>query len=279
MPINASRLAFIDLDGTLYRWSLYVDLIEQLMRFQQALPAHFYESQTHRRVWEERATHDDTYLSHFLHEWEARAIMGLSDSELVLAVLQVLRKQKNRSYIFTRELLALLKERGYRLIAFGGSPRAMVEELSKEWKFDEWYGTDYVADQRRVYTRDQSKAKKMEDEKVQIVQMLLKQGEFRDGSIAVGDALHDWSMLKQVEYPIAFNPEQSLYLKARQTGTPVVWERKNVVTAYRTNPADLGKREDAFLFRETPWSELVPKDLAEPLTNRLRALDQIPPTR
>lgn len=278
MPINPQRFAFIDLDGTLYRWSLYIDLIEQLMRFQRTLPAHFSESQAQRRAWEERALDDDTYLSHFIHDWEGRAIMGLTDSELTLAVHEVLRKQKSRAYIFSRELIAILKERNYQLIAIGGSPIAMVQELAQVWKFDEWFGTDYLVDQRRVYARDQSKAKKIDAEKEGIVQRLLKQGALRDGSIALGDSLSDWSMLKQVEYPIAFNPEQSLHMKARQTGTPIVWERKNVVTAYRTHPEDLAKRADAFLFCEVPWVDLLPKDVAEPLTIRLRALDQLPPT-
>ena len=278
MSTEPSRLAFIDLDGTLYRWSLYIELIEQLMRFQRALPAHFSESQTQRRLWDERALHDDTYLSHFIHDWEGRAIMGLTETELTLAVREVLRKQKSRSYIFGRELIAVLKEQRYRVIAIGGSPKTMVEELAKVWKFDEWFGTEYLVDQRRVYARDQSKAKKIETEKEAIVNRLLEQGALRDGSIALGDSVSDWTMLKQVEYPIAFNPEQSLHLKTRQTGTPVVWERKNVVMAYRTNPEDLGKRADAFLFREVPWTGLLPKDVAEPLTLRLRALDQLPPT-
>lgn len=278
MSPEPSRLAFIDLDGTLYRWSLYIDLIEQLMRFQRTLPAHFSESQAQRRAWEERALNDDTYLSHFIHDWEGRAIMGLTESELTLAVHEVLRKQKSRAYIFSRELIAVLKEQKYQLVAVGGSPKAMVQELAQVWKFDYWFGTDYLLDERRVYARDQSKSKKIDIEKGEIVSHLLQHGALRDGSIALGDSLSDWAMLKKVEYPIAFNPEQSLHMKARQTGTPIVWERKNVVTAYRTNPEDLGKRADAFLFREIPWTELLPKDVAEPLTIRLRALDQLPPT-
>lgn len=272
-----TRFAFIDLDGTLYRWSLYVDLIEQLMRFQQGLPANFFESQAHRKTWQEQSLNDDVYLSHFIHEWESRAIMGLSDSELILAVHEVLRKPKSRVYIFTRELLAVLKEQGYRLIAMGGSPQPIVQELCREWKFDEWFGTDYVVDLRRTYGRDQSKAKRIEDLKGDVVRELLKQGVLRDGSIALGDTLNDWTVLKQVEYPIAFNPEQTLHMKARQTGVPVVWERKNVVGAYRTNPEMLGTHGNAFLFQEIPWTGLFPKDVAEPLTKRLRALDQMPP--
>ncbi len=273
---DPQRLAFIDLDGTLYRWSLYVELIEQLMRFQKALPAYFLASQAQRRNWEERAIHDDAYLSQYIHQWEERAITGLTDNELVLASHEVLRKHKNRTYIFTRELVTVLKERGYHLVAFGGSPKLIVQELSKDWKFDEWFGADYVLDQRRVFAHDQSKAKRMEGEKFELTRGLLKNGALRDGSIAIGDTLSDWPILKQVEYPILFNPEQTLYLKARQTGMPVVWERKSVVTAYRTNPEAIGARPDAFLFHEIPWSDLFPKDVAEPLTKRLRALDQVP---
>jgi len=271
----APRLAFIDLDGTLYRWSFYVDLIEQLMRFQQALPAHFFESQAHRRTWQEQSLNDDAYLSRFIHEWEARAIIGLAESELVMAAHEVLRKRKTRVYIFTRELLLILKQQGYRLIGIGGSPRPIVQELCREWKFDEWVGAEYLVDERRVYARNQSKGKQLEQEKEALVNRYLEHGALREGSIALGDTLHDWAVLKQVEYPLAFNPEQPLHLKARQTGVPVIWERKNVIGVYRTHPAELAQRNDAFLFQEIPWKKALPLEIAEPLTLRLRALDQI----
>lgn len=271
-----SRRAFVDLDGTLYRWSLYVDLIEQLMRFQQTLPAHFFESQAQRKTWEERSLHDDAYLSQVIHEWEARSMIGLSKNELVLAVHEVLRKQKSRSYIFTRELLAVLKECEYRLIAIGGSPQPMVEALAKDWKFDEAHGAEYMVDALQVYARNQAQAKKMDQQKEELIRTVLKQGELRDGSIALGDAASDWTILRQVAHPLAFNPDQALHLKARQVGIPVVWERKNVVCAYRTYPDALSTREDAFLFHEVPWSKILPLDVAEPLTKRLRTLDQMP---
>lgn len=274
MTSSSPRFAFIDLDGTLYRWSLYIDLIDQLMRFQRRMPAHLFESQTQRRAWEAQALNDDVYLSQHIHGWEERAIMGLSDTELTLAVNEVLRKPKSRAYIFTRELITVLKTCGYRVIALGGSPQVTVEALAKTWGFDEWYGSEYVKDPLRVYGRDQSKAKKLDVEKEEIVRGLLEQGALRDGSIAVGDTASDWTILKQVEHPIAFNPEQGLYLKARQTGVPVIWERKNVIAVYRTRPHELGVRADAFLFHEVSWSDALPTDVAEPLMQRLRALDQ-----
>ncbi len=272
--VSSPRVALIDLDGTLYRWSLYVELVEQLMRFQQNLPAYFFESQAQRKTWEERSLHDDAYLSQVIHDWEARSIMGLSENELVLAVREVLRKQKSRSYIFTREMVAVLKERGYHLIAIGGSPKPMIQALAKEWNIDEAYGAEYVVDTLRVYSRNQAQAKQMDQRKADVVRAALKDGLLDDGSIALGDAGGDWTILKQVTHPIAFNPDQALYLKARQAGIPVVWERKNVVCAYQTYPEQLGVREDAFLFHEVPWSKILPLDVAELLTKRLRALDQ-----
>lgn len=276
MPVPAaSRLAFIDLDGTLYRWSFYVDLIEQLMRFQQALPAHFFESQTHRRTWQEQSLNDDAYLSRYIHEWEARAIIGLAESELVMAAHEVLRKRKTRVYIFTRELLLILKQQGYRLIGIGGSPRPIVQELCREWKFDEWVGMDYHLNERRVYARNQASVKRIEEERGVLVNRYLEEGVRREGSIALGDTLQDWAVLRQVEYPLAFNPEHALHLKARQTGVPVIWERKNVIGVYRTHPAELAQRNDAFLFQEMPWKKVLPAEIAEPLSLCLRALDQM----
>ena len=273
IDVSRQRLAFIDLDGTLYRWSFYVDLIEQLKRFQKAMPANFAESQSVRRRWDERLSNEDAYLSQVIHEWEAKVIVGLSEAELALATREVLRQPKNRVYIFTCELIAVLKEQNYRIVAIGGSPKMIVQELTKAWSFDEWFGTEYLLDLRRVVARDQTKAKKIDQQKLELVEERLQTGEWRDGSIALGDTVSDWTILKAVEHPMAFNTDQGLFMKARQTGIPVIWERKNVMMAYRTRPADLGIRDDAFLFHEVPWKDFLPADVAQPLTERLRALD------
>ncbi len=49
------------------------------------------------------------------------------------------------------------------------------------------------------------------------------------GSTAVGGTSKDAGILKMVEHPIAFNPNQALFTTAREQGWMVVIERKDVV--------------------------------------------------
>lgn len=262
-------LAVFDLDGTLYRWSFYLEFIEQLARFQRVSPAHFVASQAHQRAAKAHGS-EETYLSKYVHDWEEKAISGLSEGEVVSAMREVLRTQKNRSYLFSNELFAILREANYEIIAMSGSPSQMVEVLCREWKFDAWYGTEYVMDDRKLFARDQSMTKRVDQMKGSMLRKFFDEGTYqREGSIAIGDTLEDWSMLELVEYPIAFNPEQGCVLKARQTGIPIVWERKDVILAYQTSPQDLTKSDDAFLFREAAWEKLLPSDIAKTLRKRL----------
>ena len=49
------------------------------------------------------------------------------------------------------------------------------------------------------------------------------------GSIGDGDAESDIPLLKLVEKPICFNPNQKLYTTAKRSGWEVVVERKDVI--------------------------------------------------
>lgn len=267
--MSSRPLAVFDLDGTLYRWSLYLDFIEQLARFQRVSPAHYVASQAHQRLAKEHGS-EESYLSKYVHDWEEKAISGLSEGEIVSAIREVLRSAKNRSYLFSKELFAVLREANYKIIALSGSPRQMVEILCQEWGFDAWYGTEYLLDDRKLFARDQSGVERVDQVKGTMLRRLFDEGIYeREGSIAIGDTMQDWPMLELVDYPIAFNPEQGCVLKARQTGTPVVWERKDVILAYQTSPQDLIKQDDAFLFREASWEKFLPEEIAKPLHKRL----------
>ena len=270
MDLASRRLAIIDLDGTLYRWSLYSDLIEQLLRLQQATPARFVESQMHRRLWGDRMSEENAYFSSYIHEWELKAISGLSEGELMTAVHEVLRQAKHRTYVFTRELIHVLREQNYFILAIGGSPQQIVTGLCKQWPFDVWKGTECVLDRLRVFARDQSAHHPIRLQKRALLQDWMNKTAGREGSIAIGDSFDDWPLLEAVEFGIAFNPERALHIKARQTGVGVVWERKDVITAYRTQPEMIGQRADAFLFQETPWEKLLPAEIGAALRLRLK---------
>lgn len=273
---DKKKIAVFDIDGTFYRWSLLIDLVEYLMKLQRILPSHFVESEALRKQWEERETGYTNYINTLVIEWEQRALGGLAEVEVVNAAREVLARKRNRVYMFTRELLGSLKACGYACAAISGSPKQIVEVFGQAWGFDYVLGTELVLDRRGIFSRDQSKAVKHTMDKGLAYEAVVKKLDVdTDGSIAIGDSSSDLSMLNKVEFPIAFNPEATLLKSARQTGLAVVLERKNVITALRTLPNMTNMEMTAFLFREVLWSDILPIDVAEELKKRLAKLDQV----
>ena len=73
-----------------------------------------------------------------------------------------------------------------------------------------------------IETRGPSKGKVLES-------LIKKHNLTNVGSVGYGDTMGDIDMLRLVEHPIAFNPEETLYNIAQQENWEIVVERKNVI--------------------------------------------------
>jgi HAD superfamily hydrolase (TIGR01490 family) len=264
------RLAVFDIDGTLYRRSLMIDVIEHLMQLQRIMPSYFVESRALQKRWEERESAYNAYAHTMIREWEQKALGGLAELEVVEAARRVLTERQKRVYVFTRELLGSLQENGYTCVALSHSPKQVVDVFAQLWKFDLAFGTEWVIDPTGRFSRDQREAVRHGlnkgiafDEVVEALEAELEE------SVAIGDSLDDVPMLERVRFPVAFNPERALLAATRPRGIPTVFERKNVILALRTEPERLATGADAFLHHETPYERILPLKVAETLQTRL----------
>ena len=107
-----------------------------------------------------------------------------------------------------------------------------VQEFTKQFNFDIAVGENY-------HEKDgflSGKVDNVFDRKDKFIKQFVEEHNLTyEDSYAVGDSLSDASMLKMVENPIAFNPEDNLFEEAKKQGWKIVVERKNVIYELKPN--------------------------------------------
>lgn len=273
--MSAVRLAVFDIDGTLYRRSLMIDLIEHLMQLQRIMPSYFVESRALQKRWEERESGYNAYVQMMIREWEQKAMGGLAEIEVIQAANRILKDTQKRVYVFTRELLASLQDCGYTCVAISHSPKQVVDAFAQLWKFDLAFGTEWPIDATGRFSRDQRQNVHRLDKGVAFDNVVEALGGELEESVAIGDGLTDIPMLERVNYPIAFNPERALLRESRTRGIPTVFERKNVIIALRSEPERLATGNDAFLLHQATYQAILPLPVAALLQERLTAWEEL----
>jgi len=232
------KFAAFDIDGTIGRDSLFLQVVEELIdsghipieakaELEQKFSA--YKSRTHKHAFKDYSSHSVEVL--FGH------IKSLRVSDYQDAVDRVVARSHTHVYVYTRDLINKLREQGYFLIALSGSEMYAVEQfMGKLFEFDVVIGEQY-SEKDGLFT---GKATEVFHKKELFLKELIPKHDLtKTGSIAVGDSAGDTTMLDFVENPIAFNPEDTLFETAKQKGWKIVIERKNVI--YSLVPDGSGK--------------------------------------
>ena len=135
---------------------------------------------------------------------------------------------KDRVYIFARDLIKRLKKENYIIIAISGSPIEVIKEYNKYFKFDEVFGSVYETDGQGTYT-GKTIFEPVRHKGHLVGQFVLEKNLTLKGSYGLGDTESDESFLKMVAHPIAFNPNMNLEKVARRKGWKIVVEKKDVI--------------------------------------------------
>ncbi|MBI2592164.1 HAD family phosphatase [Candidatus Saccharibacteria bacterium] len=219
--------AAFDIDGTLVRWQLYHAIADALAK-RGLIDIKTYQSIRDARMRWKRRTHGEAFSSYqkeLVVAYE-KLLLNLSFKQFSAAVLSVFDEYKDQVYTYTRQLIKDLKKKGYLLFAISGSQVEIVSKIAKYYGFDEHVGTVYTHEGDR-FTGAMSLH--LGGKHLVLQELIDKHHAAMAGSIAVGDATSDISMLEMVELPIAFNPEKKLFDHASAKGWRIVIERKNMV--------------------------------------------------
>lgn len=222
----STRLAIFDLDGTLFRWQLYHELVFELKN---------------RDVFSQKTAHE---LDEALIAWQAKrlkwhdyelkviraiepAIATLAPEFFEDAAQAVVKRSGHKIYSYTKHLLDGLKNDGYFCLAISGSQQEIAEAFAEQYGFDGCVGALYERNNGRFTGTIE---RFVPGRKHEIIREFLRDHPeiTLDGSVAIGDSGGDTSMLEMVERAVAFNPSDDLLETAMARGWDIVIERKNV---------------------------------------------------
>jgi len=221
-------VAVFDIDGTVFRSSLLIELVDRLVLrgvFPDAARI-YYEKQ--QEEWLNREGDYGPYIQKVVVSF-ARYAKGLPYGDVADVAGEVIEEMRNRTYRYTRDLISELKKKGYYLLAVSHSPKFIVDGFCYEQGFDKSYGTFYETGASNRFTSDIVDEHLIMNKSAILKRAVEKEHLSYEGSIGVGDTESDISMLSLVDEPIAFNPNHSLYRHAKQHDWKIIVERKDVV--------------------------------------------------
>lgn len=226
------KIALFDIDGTLFRWQLYHEIVFALKKKGFFSPDAGQRIDTAFAAWNARELSFD--------EYEMTVIDALMPHlpEIPVEVFEetaheVAEKNGNKIYVYTKRLLSELREKDYLLVAISGSQQEVAELFAKKFGFDDCIGSLYERDGGH-FTGNVLRF--VPGNKDKIVREYIKSHNLTlADSYAIGDSEGDTSMLAIVDNPIAFNPAGGLLETAIANRWKIVIERKNVAYTLETN--------------------------------------------
>ena len=223
------KVAFFDIDGTLFRSSLLIELVSSLIRegkFPKEAQEEYREA---HEAWRNREGDYETYIDEVIKTF-MRHIKGVHYGEFADIGRGVVAVQRRRVYRYTRDLIGSLKQDNYFVIAISHSPKTVLDDFCMQYGIDKVYGRVYEIGPQDRFTGLVSDEHLIKN-KANIVKRIIDNNPHLtlEDSVGVGDTESDIPLLEMVRHPICFNPNQVLYKHAMHMKWEVVVERKDVI--------------------------------------------------
>jgi len=221
-------VAAFDIDGTIFRSSLLLELMEELARrgiFPEAARASYADA---HQLWLDRKGEYEPFIRKVVLAF-AKYAKGVPYGDVADIAGEIIEAKKDRVYQYTRDLARDLEKEGYFLLAVSHSPKFIVDGFAYELGFDKSYGTFYETGAANRFTGEIEDEHLIMNKGAVLMRAVEKEGLSLSGSVAVGDTESDISMLELVEEPVAFNPNSRLYRHAKKQGWRIIVERKDVI--------------------------------------------------
>lgn len=222
-------VAFFDIDGTVFRSSLLIELVEQLVTEEVFPPEAALGYETELQEWREREGSYQTYIEAVITTF-LQHIKGVHYGTFADIGRHVVAEQSKFVYRYTRDLITQLKQEGYYLVAISQSPKTILDEFCHEYGFDKVYGRFYEIGPQDNFTGEIIDEHLVQNKANIVKRVFDRNPELSpEHSLAVGDTEGDIPLLELVKKPICFNPNARLYAYAKRADWKVVVERKDVI--------------------------------------------------
>lgn len=221
-------VAVFNIDGTLFRSSLLIELVDELIR-RDILPKEARKSYaTAEEKFKNQGAGFDAYIQKVVEAFGKHA-KGIPYGEVADVAGEIIEAKKDSVFRYTRDLAKDLKQQGYFLLAVSRSPKFIVDGFGYELGFDKSYGIFYETGATSRFTGDIVDEHLIMNKGLVLQRAVAREHLSFKGSYAVGDTESDIPMLELVDNPIAFNPTKALLRRARQHHWKVVVESKDAV--------------------------------------------------
>ncbi|MAZ67574.1 HAD-IB family hydrolase [bacterium] len=221
-------MAVFDVDGTIFRSSLLIELVETMVE-ERILPKSVEKLyQDAHKKWLDREGGYAEYIGAMIDAFYGH-IKGVHYSDFVDTSKRIVANQGKHTYRYTRDLIKKLKSEGYFLLAVSHSPKTILDQFCPRLGFDKTYGMIYEIGPEDRLTGEVVDRHLILNKAYIVKRAVEKEGLTFNRSIGVGDTEGDISFLELVEKPICFNPNSNLYRHAKINEWKVVVERKDVI--------------------------------------------------
>lgn len=222
------KVAFFDIDGTVFRSSLLIELVEELVA-QTVFPTVIKDEYEREYIaWQNREGTYEQYIKALVAAYIGH-IKGVHYGEVADIGRQVVAKKNKHVYRYSRDLIEKLRKQEYFIVAISQSPKTILDEFCEQLGFDKVYGRIYELGPQDKFTGEMVDVHLIENKANILARVLEKEDVTLTGSVAVGDTEGDIGLLEKVDQPICFNPNRRLYDHALRMGWKVVVERKDVI--------------------------------------------------
>jgi HAD superfamily hydrolase (TIGR01490 family) len=222
------KVAVFDVDGTIFRSSLLIQLVERLIQ-DGAFPEEARKAyEKEHRLWLDREGDYEAYVTATVHAFR-KYIRGVHYGVLADTAEKLVDEQWKRTYRYTRDLLKELKKKEYYLLAVSHSPKTVLDKFCPRLGFNKAYGIVYEIGPQDLFTGEVAEEHIIMNKANILKRAVEKEGLTLAHSIGVGDTESDVPFLEMVAKPVCFNPNQKLFRHAKRLKWDVVVERKDVI--------------------------------------------------
>lgn len=233
LPNKKRKAAFFDIDGTLVNGFIICEFPNYLTS------KGYFNKESNSKIQEylikyKKGEISDSEASIKIPQEYSKGLKGQKEIKIKKLAKMFMDNYRSNFYTYAKELVKLMKSKGYVTIAISGSPIEAIKELNF-FGFDQYYGSETEAN-NGTYTG--KLRKNLVDAKVkeETFSMITKNEKIDlENSIAFGDTEHDSPILSKVKNPFVINAGLGLIKYAKRKGwticTPdnIIEKIKNLV--------------------------------------------------
>lgn len=226
--------AFFDIDGTIYRDGLIIEMFKKMINYELVGQGRWYEEvKPAFDAWDKRLGDYDNYLGKIVEIFK-ETIKWKSSVHIDWIAKNVVEQKGDRVYQFSRKEIERHRSLGHKIIAISGSPDALVREMAKKYNFDDYRGTIYHVDDDGIYTGEITPMWDSISKEKALLELKEEYDLDLDACYSYGDTNGDLTMFKNTGHPNAINPSKELIMNIKKDEdlrdkVKIVVERKDVI--------------------------------------------------